>query len=44
MSKKIEYFIDPTACPKIDQMDGLETTVLSGYNNEKMMMVLYITP
>lgn len=38
--KKIAYFIDPTSCPKIDQMAGLETTVLTGYNNEKMMMVL----
>jgi len=43
MSKKLEYFIDPTACPKIGQMAGLETTVLTGCNNEKMMMVLNTT-
>jgi quercetin dioxygenase-like cupin family protein len=41
--KKIAYFIDSTSCPKIDQMAGLETTVLTSYNNERMMMVLNTT-
>ncbi|HDJ28207.1 MAG TPA: cupin domain-containing protein [Proteobacteria bacterium] len=41
--RKITYFINPTSCPKIDQMTGLETTVLTGYNDEKMMMVLNAT-
>jgi quercetin dioxygenase-like cupin family protein len=40
---KIPYFIDPKTSPKIDQMTGLETTVLTGLHNEKMMMVLNTT-
>lgn len=41
--RKTTYFINPISCPKIDQMIGLETTVLTGYNDEKMMMVLNAT-
>jgi quercetin dioxygenase-like cupin family protein len=41
--KKIPYFIDPDNCPKIVQMEGLETIILTGLHNEKMMMVLNIT-
>jgi quercetin dioxygenase-like cupin family protein len=40
---KIPYFIDPKTSPKIDQMTGLETTVLTGLHKEKMMMVLNTT-
>jgi len=41
--KKQVYFIDPRTCPKIVQMEGLETTVLTGLRSEKMMMVLNAT-
>jgi quercetin dioxygenase-like cupin family protein len=37
------YFIDPKMCPKIRQMEGLETTILTGLRGEKMMMVLNAT-
>jgi quercetin dioxygenase-like cupin family protein len=40
---KIPYFIDKKTSPKIEQMTGLETTVLTGLHNEKMMMVLNTT-
>jgi quercetin dioxygenase-like cupin family protein len=40
--KKV-YFIDPRACPKIVQMEGLETTILTGLRGERMMMVLNAT-
>jgi len=41
--KKISYFIDPANAPKIVQMEGLETIILTGLCGEKMMMVLNIT-
>ncbi len=41
--KKNPYFIDLTDAPKITQMPGLETTILTGLHNEKMMMVLNTT-
>ena len=41
--KKIPYFIDPAKAPKIVQMAGLETIILTGLNGEKMMMVLNVT-
>jgi len=41
--KKISYFIDPGKAPKIVQMKGLETVILTGLHGEKMMMVLNIT-
>ncbi|NWF87650.1 cupin domain-containing protein [Candidatus Bathyarchaeota archaeon] len=37
------YFINPTKAPKIVQMKGLETTILTGLHGEKMMMVLNVT-
>ncbi len=37
------YFIEPASAPKILQMKGLETTILSGLDGEKMMMVLSAT-
>lgn len=37
------YFIDPSKCPKFAQRKGLETTVLTGLQGEKMMMVLNAT-
>jgi quercetin dioxygenase-like cupin family protein len=40
---KIPYLIDKKTSPKIEQMTGLETTVLTGLHNEKMMMVLNTT-
>lgn len=42
-SSKQTYFIDTTNAPKFSQMEGLETTVLSGLNGEKTMMVLNAT-
>ncbi len=38
-----EYFIDPMKAPQFSQMEGLETTVLTGLNGERMMMVLNAT-
>jgi quercetin dioxygenase-like cupin family protein len=37
------FFIDLEQCPKLIQMPGLETTILSGLNGGKMMMVLNST-
>jgi quercetin dioxygenase-like cupin family protein len=37
------YFIDPSEAPKIVQMPGLETTILTGLHGEQMMMVLNAT-
>ena len=36
-------FIDLGRAPKIQQMEGLETTILTGLHGEKMMMVLSTT-
>ncbi len=43
--KKItsKYFINPEDAPKFTQMDGLETTVLTGLHGEKMMMAFNAT-
>jgi quercetin dioxygenase-like cupin family protein len=41
--EKPAYFIDPTVAPRMLQMEGLETTILSGLRGEKMMMVLNAT-
>ena len=41
--KKIPYFIDPADAPKVVQMKGLQTIILTGLHGEKMMMVLNIT-
>jgi len=41
--KKLSYFIDAEEAPKIQQMEGLETVILTGLHGEKMMMVLNIT-
>ncbi len=41
--EKITYFIDPASAPKLTQMAGLETTILTGLHGEKMMMVLNAT-
>jgi quercetin dioxygenase-like cupin family protein len=40
---KIPYFIDLAQAPKIEQMEGLETTILTGLHGERMMMVLSAT-
>jgi quercetin dioxygenase-like cupin family protein len=40
---KHSYFIDPKEAPRLTQMAGLETTVLTGLHGEKMMMVLNAT-
>jgi quercetin dioxygenase-like cupin family protein len=38
--KKNPYFINPKKAPKIVQIKGLETVILTGLQGEKMMMVL----
>ena len=40
---KIPYFVDPAEGASFTQMPGLETTILTGLNGEKMMMVLNAT-
>lgn len=40
---KIPYFIDLVQSPKIQQMKGLQTTILTGLHGEQMMMVLNTT-
>lgn len=41
--EKIPYFISLKKAPVIKQMEGLETTILTGLSGEKMMMVLSAT-
>ncbi len=41
--KNIPYFIGQENCPKFTQVEGLETTVLTGLHGEKMMMALNAT-
>ena len=41
--KTIPYFVDPTDAPRLTQMPGLETTILTGLHGENMMMVLNAT-
>jgi quercetin dioxygenase-like cupin family protein len=40
---EILHFIDPKKAPKIIQMKGLETTILTGLHGEHMMMALNAT-
>ena len=42
-SQKVPVFIDLKDSPKIIQIPGLETTILTGFHKEKMMMVLNST-
>lgn len=42
-NEKVRYFIDPTRAPKFTQMEGLQTTILTGLHGEKMMMTLNTT-
>jgi len=41
--EKIPYFIDKAHAPRIQQMEGLETTILTGLHGERTMMVLNAT-
>jgi quercetin dioxygenase-like cupin family protein len=41
--KKILFFPSQSSSPKITQMPGLETTILTGLHGERMMMVLNAT-
>jgi len=36
--QKNDYFIDLYKCPKIVQIEGSETTILTGLHGEKMMV------
>lgn len=40
---KFPYFIDQKQAPRLIQIPGLETTILTGLHDEKMMMVLNVT-
>jgi len=41
--ERSRYFIDPKQAPAFAQMEGLETTVLTGLHGERMMMALNAT-
>jgi len=41
--EKSPYFINLRKAPRIKQLEGLETTILTGLHGEKMMMVLNAT-
>lgn len=41
--RKASYFVSLKKAPKIKQMKGLETTILTGLSGTKMMMVLSTT-
>lgn len=41
--EKIPYFVNPADAPRLTQMPGLETAILTGLHGEKMMMVLNAT-
>jgi quercetin dioxygenase-like cupin family protein len=41
--ERTSYFVDPGEAPKIVQMPGLETTILTGLHGEQMMMALNAT-
>lgn len=41
--EKVPYFISLKKAPVIEQMKGLETTILTGLHGERMMMVLSAT-
>ena len=43
VNKRPPYFIEAEHAPKFSQMEGLETTVLTGLHGEQMMMVLNAT-
>lgn len=43
MSAESFYFINPANAPRLTQMPGLETTIITGLHGEKMMMVLNAT-
>jgi quercetin dioxygenase-like cupin family protein len=42
-NRTIPYFLDLDQSPKIMQMPGLETTILTGLHGEQMMMALNAT-
>ena len=41
--QKVPHFINPKKAPRLTQMPGLETTILTGLHGERMMMVLNAT-
>jgi len=43
IQKKVSFFINSEDAPKLTQMEGLETTILTGLYSEKMMMALNTT-
>lgn len=40
---EIPHFVDPSRAPRLIQMEGLETTILTGLHGERMMMALNAT-
>jgi quercetin dioxygenase-like cupin family protein len=43
LTQKTPYFVNLADAPRLTQMPGLETTILTGLCGEKMMMVLNAT-
>jgi quercetin dioxygenase-like cupin family protein len=43
VTAKPSHFVQPRHAPKVSVMPGLETTILTGLNGERMMMVLSAT-
>ncbi|MFO7742108.1 MAG: cupin domain-containing protein [Anaerolineae bacterium] len=43
VNERAPYFIDAEQAPRFRQMEGLETTVLTGMHGERTMMVLNAT-
>jgi quercetin dioxygenase-like cupin family protein len=43
LKEQSPYFVHPEWAPRFTQMEGLETTVLTGLHGEQMMMVLNAT-
>ncbi len=42
-SENPRFFINPASAPRLTQMEGLETVILTGLAGEKMMMALNAT-
>lgn len=41
--KEAPFFVDPENAPRLTQLPGLETTILTGLHGEKLMMCLNAT-
>jgi quercetin dioxygenase-like cupin family protein len=43
MAPESSFFVNPATAPRLTQMPGLETTILTGLHGERMMMALNAT-